>query len=154
MYDENKSMVVVVLFLKGDDSPIYDHVVDQIKRRPEWQKGLRNFPGGIIEDNETPEQAASRELEEETGIKVSSWNMIRVGRQRAGFAYLYVVYATSDLSLVEARTIISKCKHDELVAISKISEIISKPNNLPDLPLMINECLKRLNQWEEYRSEI
>lgn len=39
------------------------------KVRPEWQKGRLNLPGGKIEPGETPEEAAVRELYEETGLE-------------------------------------------------------------------------------------
>ena len=38
------------------------------KDRPEWQKGRYNLPGGKIEEGESPEEAAIRELEEEAGL--------------------------------------------------------------------------------------
>jgi 8-oxo-dGTP pyrophosphatase MutT (NUDIX family) len=39
------------------------------KDRPKWQYNLFNLIGGSIEEGETPQQAAVRELEEETGLK-------------------------------------------------------------------------------------
>ena len=39
------------------------------KRKPAWQYGKYNLPGGKIEDGETPEQAAIRELQEETNLR-------------------------------------------------------------------------------------
>lgn len=38
------------------------------KTRPNWQAGKINIPGGKIEEGETPEQAAYRELKEESGV--------------------------------------------------------------------------------------
>lgn len=38
------------------------------KDRPDWQKGRLNLVGGKIEKGETPEQAALRELQEESGL--------------------------------------------------------------------------------------
>lgn len=38
------------------------------KQKPDWMRGRWNGIGGKIEENETPEQAMSRECEEETGF--------------------------------------------------------------------------------------
>ena len=38
-----------------------------LKDKPEWQKGKLNLPGGKIEEGESPEQAATRELKGEAG---------------------------------------------------------------------------------------
>lgn len=47
------------------------------KTHPEWQNGKWNGPGGLIQENETPHQAVSREFLEETGIliKPEEWTM-------------------------------------------------------------------------------
>jgi 8-oxo-dGTP diphosphatase len=41
-----------------------------LKNRPEWQKGLYNFPGGHIELGESAISCIVREFEEECGIKI------------------------------------------------------------------------------------
>ncbi len=51
------------------------------KKRPRWQAGLLNGPGGHIEDGESPATAMSREFKEETGVQIDA------GRWRA-FALL------------------------------------------------------------------
>jgi 8-oxo-dGTP pyrophosphatase MutT (NUDIX family) len=48
-----------------------------LKDRPEWQKGKLNLPGGRMEEGETPEEAAKRELHEETGLQ--AWRMQQMG---------------------------------------------------------------------------
>jgi 8-oxo-dGTP pyrophosphatase MutT (NUDIX family) len=47
----------------------YEDVLLVLKDRPPWQQGYCNLPGGKIEEGETPEEAAIRELEEESGLK-------------------------------------------------------------------------------------
>lgn len=41
-----------------------------LKDKPEWQRGRLNLVGGKVEDGETPQQAAIRELAEETGFSI------------------------------------------------------------------------------------
>lgn len=65
--------------------PDRTHVLVIEKNRPAWQVGKLNFPGGKIEDGETPEEAIVREFREETGVEtdltpgddVPTW--VRVG---------------------------------------------------------------------------
>jgi mutator protein MutT len=65
--------------------------------------GQRAFPGGLIDDGETPEQAALRELHEEVGIKLSHKSIL--GRlddyaTRSGFVITpVVVWGGSNLAL-------------------------------------------------------
>lgn len=42
------------------------------KKKPAWQAGLLNGPGGKVEFAETDRQAMSREFYEETGVRISS----------------------------------------------------------------------------------
>jgi 8-oxo-dGTP pyrophosphatase MutT (NUDIX family) len=46
-----------------------DEILLVLKDKPEWQNGKLNLPGGKIEEGETPQMAAVRELEEESGYK-------------------------------------------------------------------------------------
>jgi 8-oxo-dGTP pyrophosphatase MutT (NUDIX family) len=39
-----------------------------LKKKPEWMVGMLNLPGGKLNLDETPTQAAVRELKEETGL--------------------------------------------------------------------------------------
>ena len=49
------------------------------------------LPGGLVEDDETPEQAAVRETEEETGFHVALEGLL-ASWMRPGFPILVVVY--------------------------------------------------------------
>lgn len=43
------------------------------KQRPDWQKGLYNFPGGHIEEGETALNCIKREFKEETNLEIKDW---------------------------------------------------------------------------------
>lgn len=67
------------------------------KRRPNWQLGKLNAPGGHIEKGETPINAVTREFFEETGLKipVGSWEPTMVVRV-AEDAIIWVFRSFSD----------------------------------------------------------
>ena len=49
----------------------FEHKLLWIKRGTEPRRGYWTQPGGFMESGECPEAAAARELEEETGVKIS-----------------------------------------------------------------------------------
>jgi len=77
-----------------------------IERGEEPFKGCWAFPGGFMNMDETTEQCAIRELEEETGLKVSEVHQIgaysKVDRDPRGrtvtVAYLAIIDAPMDVS--------------------------------------------------------
>ncbi|MCY4199985.1 MAG: NUDIX hydrolase [Gammaproteobacteria bacterium] len=66
---KNPTVLVAVVLYCGDQ-------LFWAKRAIEPAKGLWSFPSGYIESNETPQQAASRELFEETRIGIPSEHML------------------------------------------------------------------------------
>lgn len=58
------SAYVIIWVQRGNSK---DDVLLVLKDKPEWQKGKLNLPGGKVEEGESPEQAATRELKEESG---------------------------------------------------------------------------------------
>jgi len=60
----------------------FEHVLLMHKNRPAWQDGLVNGLGGKVEAGETAVQSVSREVEEESGLKIKEedWTF-------AGFVY-------------------------------------------------------------------
>jgi len=65
-----------------------------LKDRPEWQAGHLNLPGGRIEPGETPENAAIRELREETGLRPIEASRVEVmGTIQGHTARVYCVKA-------------------------------------------------------------
>ncbi len=68
-----------------------------IKRKNEPYKDMWALPGGFVEDDEELETAAIRELEEETGFRVSAMQQLytfgRVGRDSRGRTITVTYYA-------------------------------------------------------------
>jgi 8-oxo-dGTP diphosphatase len=99
---------------KSDDKLIYSVIV--AKYHDKWvfvrhhQRATFEIPGGHIEKNETPEEAAGRELMEETGaiefsIKcVSTYSVTQEGETRFGklyFAEIIEIGPIPDISEIE-----------------------------------------------------
>lgn len=61
------------------------------KAKPEWQKGKLNLLGGKVELNETPTQAAIRELYEESGIEI--FHAVKCGEIRSKPSLIHCFYA-------------------------------------------------------------
>ncbi|KNZ79371.1 hypothetical protein J132_10336 [Termitomyces sp. J132] len=62
--------VLAILRSKTNAFPVSTIVIEQY--RPPVDKYIIELPAGLIDEGETPEQAAIRELEEETGFKAES----------------------------------------------------------------------------------
>lgn len=72
MWPDPKLVIVVAAVLIDRDDKVL------LAQRPEGKAmaGLWEFPGGKLEDGETPEAALARELREELGIAVDQQNFV------------------------------------------------------------------------------
>ncbi|KAJ3871186.1 NUDIX hydrolase domain-like protein [Lentinula edodes] len=66
----NAVAILAILKSKANSFPPSSVVVEQY--RPPIGKFIIELPAGLVDEGETPEQAAIRELEEETGYNASS----------------------------------------------------------------------------------
>lgn len=86
------------------------------KKRPDWQVGLLNGPGGKREGGEASHEAATREFYEETGVFINSWVPLCT---KKGFDYEVTFFVKKDsrlLSMVRTMT-------DEQVGVYDIKHI-------------------------------
>jgi 8-oxo-dGTP pyrophosphatase MutT (NUDIX family) len=105
------------------------------KNRPEIQNGFYNLPGGAIENNESPSQAAERELFEETGYRINN-DLALVGTVKdVGDNYgIYVFKADikSPFSEISPRP-----SETESVEWKSISKILKSDRLIPNLRVII-----------------
>lgn len=69
-----------------------DDVLVCEKKKPAWQAGKLNLPGGAIEYQETPHEAAVRELKEECNIVCDLEDVKLYGTLTSGDSIVYVMY--------------------------------------------------------------
>lgn len=66
----SRVIIVVMKVIISDVIIIEDNKVLLVQERKQKAYGLWNFPGGRVEDGETPEQAAYREIREELNVEL------------------------------------------------------------------------------------
>ncbi|MFB9136626.1 NUDIX hydrolase [Vibrio olivae] len=86
--------------------------------RPSLKKWLLELPAGTIEENETPEVCAQRELEEETGYQAGRFTSLGQVTPLAGFCdEIQHLFVANDLALRNQR----QCDDDEVIEVLTLS---------------------------------
>lgn len=74
------------------------------KNRPAWQAGRLNYPGGKIEEGESPLQAAVREFREETSVALSDTCLRPVAHLTRHGQFNLFAFATEAEAAADARS--------------------------------------------------
>lgn len=95
-----KKYTIGILF-----TPDFQNVLLIQKNRPDWQKGRLNFPGGHIEEGETPRACIVREIKEETDLYIPADGWKYIGRIQSE-TYLVEVFTgvCDNMTLVQTMT--------------------------------------------------
>lgn len=109
-YDEGLQYILMVVH-----DPVRNQVVGLLKQKgPDFLIGKLTFPGGKLEAGETPEEGASREMREETGIEipVSDWKFV--------------------------------CRHEVMMVLAARSEDVIHARQLEDEPVFVMSVPRQL----------
>lgn len=113
------------------------------KDRPAWQAGRFNLVGGKIEQGETPEQCAVRELLEETGLKPAEGIEPKViGAIYGSWGTVYCVKVCvfdSEIKPQEGET--------EEFQWMDWSELKDSPLLIPNLRVIVPMCMAGVTDW-------
>ncbi len=114
------------------------------KKRPAWQAGRYNLPGGKVEDEETIHEAASRELQEETGIECPP-EKVRIMGTIEGTDFLVYV-CRCDYDSLRGRNV-AESPTNEIVFWMPLAEALQHPLLIESLRLIIPFCRAELTGW-------
>lgn len=84
---EMKHYTIGILFDDDYDPNSFRKVAVIEKNRPEWQKGLYNFPGGHVEENESSLDCVIREFREEAFVTTDRFDWRHIGKIRNADLY-------------------------------------------------------------------
>lgn len=110
------------------------------KRKPEWQAGMFNLPGGKVEPGESPLAAASRELMEEAGLlDVGCYLM----GQLSGPNYIvHVAYCIVPVNSAAQQM------EEEIIHTVHVPEALAHPKLIPNLKVVIPLCAAGVKGWD------
>ena len=112
------------------------------KKRPQWQSGRYNLPGGKIETDETIHEAAARELYEETGVMTTEVHIM--GTIDGDEFVVYVCKCSFDAG--DARNE-AKSVTDERVFWRSLFDALRDPLLIDNLRIVIPFCHTGLVGW-------
>lgn len=136
-------MRYVVVFPKVVNSKPGDKVLLVKKDRPKWQRGRFNLVGGKIEEGETPEQAALRELEEEAGLQSLPISPTVMGQIVGSWGVVYCV----KIPIMFRQEIIPREGETEEVKWHDWNKVKESKRLLPNLKIVIPMMAMGITGW-------
>lgn len=126
----------------------WKHILVIDKKRPAWQSGLLNGPGGGVNEGETPEHAMSRECFEETNLGIPDMQWVKVGKQGReamipyqDHSYLMHIFVV-EIPLAQMRA--SKSTTDEEAICLPLNVEVIRRNGVPGFAGIIDQALTAL----------
>lgn len=119
------------------------------KNKPEWQRGLFNGVGGLIEPGECSNVAMAREFQEETGIETFCTDWTPVTQMDFPDDTTVFCYATRLPRHKETFTQMT----EELVGLHSLTEL-DHPKLIPNLRWLIPMALEVLNNPKHFVPQV
>jgi 8-oxo-dGTP pyrophosphatase MutT (NUDIX family) len=123
---------------------ITDRVLLVLKDRPQWQEGKFNLPGGKIELGETIEEAAVRELKEETGLEPLIDCITVMGKITGSWGTVHCI----KMPVCQHNKIIPREGETEIVNWVDWADVRNNPFLMPNLRVVIPLMMQGILNWE------
>ncbi len=110
------------------------------KQKPAWQKGCLNGIGGKIEEGETHDAAAARELHEESGLLVEQNDLTYIGLMRGknNDESSFEVHIYAGTTFRELHTM-----EEEKIDCYEVCSLYQQ-NTIENVPMIVEACIYRL----------
>lgn len=122
----------------------YEKILFIEKNRPAWCAGRINFPGGSIEEGESPEEAAIRELKEESGLDATHAEIIGTVECPDSLIYCVLLRPSCGIWNEIHNEIVPASGETEKVLWMAISTALRDKRILSNLKVIIPMCLNEI----------
>lgn len=136
-------MQYVIIFPKVANSFPGNEILLIEKNRPNWQKGKLNLLGGKIEDDESPENAALRELKEEAGLSPLKISPTIMGRVIGSWGIVYCI----KVPILFGQDISQREEETEKVSWYNWNEVKKDNRLLPNLKIIVPLMMLGITDW-------